>query len=72
MENQSNNWVKDAKTYDQCPHCERGILNTRVKRSFLVKNVFVWMEVKRYQCNICAKKVYVKNNFNKQLSMHTH
>jgi hypothetical protein len=69
MENQINNWVLAAKTYDKCPHCDRGILNTRVKRSFLVKNVFVWMEVKRYQCNVCAKKVYVKKAIHKQLSL---
>jgi hypothetical protein len=60
MKNENENWINAAKSYRNCPHCEKGLLNTRVRRGFFVKNVFVWMAVKRYQCNVCARKVYLK------------
>jgi transposase-like protein len=53
-------WIHVQKTYRKCPHCKSGLLDTRVKRGFFVKNIFVWMNVKRYQCNSCRKKFYVK------------
>jgi len=59
---EEKNWINVVKAYKSCPHCERGLLNTRVKRGFFVKNLFVWMDVKRYQCNICARKVYLKSD----------
>lgn len=58
-------WLNVAKTYKSCPYCQKGILNTRVKRGFLVKNVLLWVDVKRFQCDVCGKKVYLKNNSGK-------
>jgi transposase-like protein len=69
MENELKNWINVSKAYTNCPHCEKGLLNTRVKRGFLVKNVFVWMDVKRYQCNVCARKVYLKTDTSKHQSL---
>ncbi len=53
-------WINNVQTYRKCPHCQKGQLDTRVKRSFLVKYVFFWMDVKRYECNTCGKKSYIK------------
>jgi len=54
-------WIHKIPSYHQCPSCSKGKLDTRVKRSFIVRNIFVWMDVKRFQCNCCGKKVYIKN-----------
>ena len=54
-------WLHKIPIYHKCPCCEKGQLETRVKRSFIVRNLFVWMDVKRYQCNSCGRKVYIKN-----------
>lgn len=56
-------WLNHVQTYNKCPHCEKGQLDTRVKRGFLVKYLFVWMNVKRYECNTCGKKSYVKKQY---------
>ncbi len=61
-ENNNEDWINVVQTYYKCPHCEKGQLDTRVKRGFFVRNLFLWMNVKRYQCNNCEKKVYIKNN----------
>jgi len=43
----------------KCPKCKKGELDTRVKRSFLVKTFLFWKAVKRYKCNYCGKSSYV-------------
>jgi transposase-like protein len=53
-------WINVVKTYHKCPRCKSGLLDTRIKRGFFVRNVFIWMNVKRYQCNACGRKSYVK------------
>ena len=55
-----NTWINVVKKYHKCPHCKKGYLDTRVKRGFLAKNLFVWLGTKRYQCNSCGKKSYIK------------
>jgi len=60
IEEQDNSWAKIVKTYQRCPHCKTGLLNTRVKRGFFVRNLFVWMNVKRYECSSCGRKSYIK------------
>lgn len=62
LDNTNQSWLNHVQTYHKCPHCEKGLLDTRVKRGFLVKYVFFWMDVKRYECNICAKKAYVRKD----------
>jgi transposase-like protein len=54
-------WMNIIPVYQKCPHCNTGYLDNRVKRGFIVKHLFIWMDVKRYQCNACGKKVYIKN-----------
>lgn len=53
-------WTNVTPTYHKCPHCLHGNLENRIKRGFFVKYIFVWMHVKRYQCNSCRRKVYIK------------
>lgn len=60
--NNNTAWLNQVQTYKKCPHCEKGQLDNRVKRGFFVKYVFAWMEVKRYACNTCGKKSYIKRN----------
>lgn len=55
------NWFNVQNHYEDCPRCKNGKLDTRVKRSFIVKYIFIWMNVKRYQCNTCERKFYIKN-----------
>jgi ribosomal protein S27AE len=55
-----NAWSSIVRKYHKCPRCKNGILDTRVKRSFLVKNLFFWSQKKRYQCNSCGKKSYIE------------
>ena len=61
-DNNNQDWVNVIPSYYKCPHCAKGKLDTRIKRGFFVRNLFVWMDVKRYQCNTCERKVYVKNH----------
>ena len=58
----NNDWMKIIPVYHKCPHCTHGLLDTRIKRGYFVRNFFVWMNVRRYQCNCCGKKVYIKNH----------
>jgi ribosomal protein S27AE len=60
IDNNNSEWV--VPVYQKCPNCETGQLDTRIKRGFFVRNLFVWMNVKRYQCNSCGRKVYIKNH----------
>jgi len=61
-ENKELEWLNHSPSYRHCPNCEHGVLETRIKRGFFVKYFFIWMDVKRYQCNACGKKVYIKNS----------
>jgi len=54
-------WINVIPSYHKCPHCPQGKLDTRIKRGFFVRNIFIWMHVKRYQCNCCGRKVYIKS-----------
>jgi len=56
-----NSWINITRKYHKCPHCKKGTLDTRVKRGFFVKNFFIWLGTKRYQCNTCGRKCYIKN-----------
>lgn len=47
------------KEYQKCPFCKTGFLDTRVKRSFLYKNILFFVKVKRYKCSACNRKKYV-------------
>lgn len=49
-------------SYNPCPRCKSGILDTRIARGKIVKHLFFWMEVKRYKCSNCLAKVYVRVN----------
>lgn len=62
IEEIDNSWASIVKTYQKCPHCKTGLLDTRVKRGFFVRNFFVWMNVRRYQCSSCGRKSYLKQN----------
>lgn len=53
-------WTTVVKEYIKCPKCDNGILNTRIKRSLIVKYVFTWIGDKRYLCNVCGKQSYIK------------
>jgi len=48
------------KVFKKCPHCENGILDIRIPRSFLVKHFFKWKGNKRYQCSTCGIKIYMR------------
>jgi DNA-directed RNA polymerase subunit RPC12/RpoP len=47
------------KEYQKCPYCKTGFLDSRVKRSFLYKNILFFVKVKRYKCSACNRKKYV-------------
>jgi len=53
-------WVKAEKVYLRCPKCKVGHLDRRVPRDFFVKHVLFWMDIKRYRCNNCWAKVYIR------------
>ena len=67
QDNEPADWINVIPTYHKCPHCVSGQLDTRIRRGFFVRNFFIWMDVKRYQCNNCGKKVYIKNSSDRQL-----
>lgn len=43
-----------------CPKCKVE-LGYRVRRGFILKNLFSWLPVKRYYCFKCQQKHYVWN-----------
>lgn len=47
------------KEYLKCPSCKTGFLDTRVKRSFLYKNILFFVKVKRYKCSACNHRQHV-------------
>ena len=59
-DNNEENWVNVIQTFRKCPHCRHGRLDTRIKRGFFVRHFLPWMDLKRYQCNTCERKVYLK------------
>lgn len=54
------NWLDATKVYKKCPYCKKGMLDTRVKRSRIVKILLFFVEIKRYACNNCQRKVYMR------------
>lgn len=50
------NTIKERK---KCPKCERGELDTRTSRGFIVKTFLFWLPIKRYRCNECWRKSYI-------------
>jgi len=62
IEEIDNKWASVVKNHQRCPHCKTGLLDSRVKRGFFVRNIFVWMKVKRYQFCSCGRKFYLKQN----------
>lgn len=63
MENASaafnNQTYHHAKLTHYCPSCNSQ-LHHRVSRSWLVKNLFFFVSLKRYRCDKCFKSVYVR------------
>jgi len=53
-------WIYPEKKYWKCPICEIGYLDRRVPRDPFVKYLLFWRDVKRYKCNNCQAKVYIK------------
>jgi len=60
VEEDNNEWANVTRTIHKCPHCENGKLDTRIKRGFFVRYFCFWLQYKRYQCNTCERKVYIK------------
>lgn len=58
-------WALVQKTYKDCPNCENGKLDIRIRRSTLVKTFLFFIDLRRYECSCCGHKAYVTN---KQLS----
>ena len=56
-----NSWLEKDKTYEKCPSCSKGTLDIRIPRGFFVKYIFTWIGDKRYKCDMCGKKKYVKH-----------
>ncbi len=57
-----NTWLTSEKTYKKCPHCKKGLLDTRTKRGSFVKTFLFFLDLKRYSCSNCGRKVYLTNN----------
>jgi len=62
VDKNEQSWINIFPFFPKCPHCVNGHLENRIRRGFFVRHFFVWMDVKRYQCNTCGRKVYVKNS----------
>lgn len=43
----------------KCLKCNKGTLDTRVKRGLLARTFLFFLPIKRYMCNNCQKKAYV-------------
>lgn len=61
MTDQSPSWLTVIKEHKKCPRCNQGHLDTRVKRGRAIKTLLFWLDVKRYSCNACGRKVYLIN-----------
>lgn len=55
-------WINQPRTYNRCPKCKVGFLDTRTHRSLFAKTFLFWKEIKRYKCNNCDARVYVNKN----------
>lgn len=53
-----HSWLNVTKVYKKCPHCKDGQLDTRIRRSAFVRNVLFFLDLKRYACSSCMRKVY--------------
>jgi len=60
------NWVYRSRNYHRCPKCKIGLLDTRVPRDPFVKYVLFFKNIKRYRCNHCYSKVYIKYSMKKE------
>jgi transposase-like protein len=54
-------WLTATKVHKKCPRCKEGELDTRVKRGKLVKTFLFFLDLKRYTCSKCDRKVYLRN-----------
>jgi len=55
-------WVYQTRNYHSCPICKIGLLDTRVQRDPFVKYVLFFKDIKRYRCNNCYSKVYIRSS----------
>jgi len=62
VDNNNEEWVNVIPHFQTCPSCLKGQLDIRIRRGFFVRNFFLWMNVKRYQCNSCGRKIYIKKH----------
>nr|WP_068888302.1 hypothetical protein [Pedobacter panaciterrae] len=59
METSEIAWLNTNKTYKKCPYCKHGDLDSRIRRGTLVKSFLFWLDLKRYACGSCGRKVYM-------------
>ena len=57
LKNKDDLIKSDKKVYN-CPKC-KSELDTRVPRSFFVKNFLFWLPLRRYTCYNCKRKFHV-------------
>ena len=60
-----------TKEKKKCPKCDKGYLEHRTPRPFLVKTVLFWLPVKRFRCNYCNKKTYILDTADDAKKMQT-
>ena len=53
-------WIYKAKAPSVCPKCGKAALDTRVHRPAMVKLLFFWLPLKRFECSFCFKRSYVR------------
>jgi len=51
-----------SRSMQMCPKCKKGVLSSRIKRSWAIKILLFWLPLKRYRCNYCSEKVYMFNS----------
>ncbi len=59
MEASETAWLNTNKVYKKCPYCKQGELDSRIRRGPLVKSFLFWLDLKRYACGSCGRKVYM-------------
>lgn len=55
-------WITETKHYNKCPVCKIGFLDTRIHRDPFVKYILFFKDIKRYRCNNCYSKVYIRKS----------
>lgn len=60
LSNPELRWIYETRNYERCPICKIGFLDKRVAREPFVKYVLFWKDIRRYRCNNCYRKSYVK------------